>query len=705
MAASDGQVLCGAARWAPGGRPLAEVVKGGLALPAVLRIVRGSCGGLGVPSLPHPTLQPTVMLVSAGRRRQIIAQAVKLRPGRGPVAVGPRLSIPETYAGWFELLSEEGRAGRCVESVAELSRRPCPCLVREPLRAILAKDQQAAVVPTSDPPEAPTGVVEAAETSRTLAVGETISPGEEVSLPGGANHPRGRYLTCATSRGDTVLLSLEQRGRFSPLAKEHNISGAHSARTLLAKRLPLTVRLLHGPPPRPARPLTRPRKASWANPQAPGHLAPDLPLRLLAAYEEEQVFAFPLQKDNASLVAVPLSAPLKVLRTRNEDALCSLPEFARVAEKCTRLLAEVQDRIHVLDAKASLATAPTGGAGGAGAESAARTWRGVPFLRRSASSDAANLLSSPRHHQDENRAPGTTLAAASSSPRLSSPAAVTPDEYDEIDQIYDYVRGFAPLPKSIAAAARSTSPPSPTSPPPSTSSPGAPRATPPGAASSGTHTPTKPEPPPIETIPTKKAGSKVHGHALNGGLVNGHLLLRDHPHHHHHHHHHHQHAPAAQPAQKAEKRSRHKENKGTRLYLKHLPANGNGVVASPGPLGHSARYKSMTNIHGAMELDAGLAPAPSTPTPPPVASSGAAALSGASGGVGTLDSSHSGGRTSGDSGPGNKLPEKRSRKLSRPRSLTNLVWEIRGVSPATPQDPHRSKLSLTGHKRLGTLYL
>jgi hypothetical protein len=44
----------------------------------------------------------------------------------------------------------------------------------------------------------------------------------------------------------------------------------------------------------------------------------------------------------------------------------------------------------------------------------------------------------------------------------------------------------------------------------------------------------------------------------------------------------------------------------------------------------------------------------------------------------TLDSSGSGGKTiSGDSGGGsssrNQLPEKRSRKLSRPKSLTNLV--------------------------------
>lgn len=93
---------------------------------------------------------------------------------------------------------------------------------------------------------------------------------------------------------------------------------------------------------------------------------------------------------------------------------------------------------------------------------------------------------------------------------------------------------------------------------------------------------------------------------------------------------------------------------------------------------------------------------------------------------GTLDSSHSGGRTSGDSGPGAKLPEKRSRKISRPRSLTNLVWELRGgVPPVSIPDPmiierkaikpsrlepgiHRknsNKQTVGGSKRSETLYL
>jgi hypothetical protein len=79
--------------------------------------------------------------------------------------------------------------------------------------------------------------------------------------------------------------------------------------------------------------------------------------------------------------------------------------------------------------------------------------------------------------------------------------------------------------------------------------------------------------------------------------------------------------------------------------------HGGKSLTSPSPV-FNMRYKSMTNlatsgVNGSNEYD-------------------------------TLDSSGSGGKTiSGDSGGGsssrNQLPEKRSRKLSRPKSLTNLV--------------------------------
>lgn len=65
---------------------------------------------------------------------------------------------------------------------------------------------------------------------------------------------------------------------------------------------------------------------------------------------------------------------------------------------------------------------------------------------------------------------------------------------------------------------------------------------------------------------------------------------------------------------------------------------------------------------------------------------------------GTLDSSRSGGRTSGDS----KLPEKKTRRLSRPRSLSNLVWELR------PQKEKSKKKLYVHHydnRQQTTLYL
>ena len=42
-----------------------------------------------------------------------------------------------------------------------------------------------------------------------------------------------------------------------------------------------------------------------------------------------------------------------------------------------------------------------------------------------------------------------------------------------------------------------------------------------------------------------------------------------------------------------------------------------------------------------------------------------------------MDSSNSGGKTSFDSAGSRNVPEKRSRKLERPKSLTNLVWDFR----------------------------
>lgn len=628
MAATDGQVVVAASRWADEGHYLREfVVKN--RLPNVAKIIKGQYGGIGVPTLPSPGLQSMALLVSAGKRKKIIAQAIKLKEGRRMVRVGPRLAIPETYKGYFELLSEEGRAVRCIESVSELARRKLEdgCLVREPVRVICAKiDLDGNVT---------------ADGARNLPAGEVIMPRGETFLG------KSRYLKCTDTKGDMVLLSLDQRGKFSAVAKEENISGVHTAKTLLTKRLPITVRLVHGTPPRGLK--------------SASHFVPEL--RLLSFFEEDHVFALPLQKEGNALVALPLAAPLKMLRCKNEEHIKNFMEFSRLVEKCNRLLVEVVDRIHVLDGKLGdpkrLLNAPLH------APSLIKTGY---FLRRSMSSDNANQHKHmPRHnhiyssHRDENS---------------------IPDEYiDEIDQIYDYVRGFAPLPKNIKASYSNE-------PTRHESAPASPAATP-------IHMPLiteiKPEPPPIETIPTKKplniqkAEKRTRKTAITPKetpitVYKEKCSI----------------APAPNNLPKLFIKNSVNNNKSRMVFSQksHSPTKETpSPVTSPirpltkgdSPI-FNIRYKSLSNIHQAMELD------------------------------GTLDSSHSGGRTSGDSGNGPKLPEKRCRKLSRPKSLTNLVWELKGCPVEANEKPKcrsknesykklGNKLSLGAQKRVPTLYL
>ncbi|KAL1501640.1 hypothetical protein ABEB36_006935 [Hypothenemus hampei] len=611
MAATDAQITVAAARWADEGSYLREFVSKHH-LPAVVKIIKGQYGGLGVPTLPSPGLQSTALLVSLGKRQKIIAQAVKIKEGRRLVCVGPRLVIPDSYSGYFELLSEEGRAVRCIESVAELARRKpeVGCLVRETIRGVQAKTE-------TDGSVTPEG-------ARTIPAGEILVPTGEAVLPGS----KGRYLKCLDTMGDTILLGLEQRGKFSALAREDNISGVHTAHNLLSKRLPVTVRLVHGTAPRGLK--------------SPNHFVPEL--RLLSIFEEEHVFALPLQKDSHSVTALPLAAPLKLLRTRNEEQLRSMPEFSRLVDKCMKLVVEVADRIQVLDGKLgdSKKQSPT----------QSLEFKNGFLLRRSASSDSANHRTKhSHHHKDENRIPFYSK------------------DYEEIDQIYDYVRGFAPLPKNIRSPFSDPSP-SLTS---HSSTPSHP-----------VSDPSKPEPPPIETIPTKKLqAEKRNRKSASSTIRDKEAPIKVHQVH--------QKTPPGLP----------------KLYLKNGHSQRSRLLrqksaspmkeAPPSPISKNGsplfniRYKSLNNLQ-AMELD------------------------------GTLDSSNSGGRASGDSGTGTKQPEKRSRKLSRPRSLTNLVWETReqdiSISPlAVVEKPKKifdpaaivykkhSKYSISGQKNRGTLYL
>lgn len=449
MAATDGQIVIAAARWSTDEvlslrDYLAQADGGGSAnnqqhqppRTEVVKFVRGQYASLGVPNLPNPSLHPNAILASFGKTVKVAAQSVKFKDGKRHVAVasGARYSIPESYPGYFEILSEEGKAVRCMESVLELAKKFPECvLLRENIRAFVT------TVPLMEL---------SADKSRTVSAGEILTLKKEVSLA--ARSRSNRFLQCLDSKGDIVYLNLDQRGKFSPIARNDNISGVHSLRQLITnKRLPLMVRLVWGPPP---------FKGTSSAP-VPAEL------RLFSTFEEDSVFALPLGhsvKESTTVVPLPLGCNLKLVRARNYQEVRQTDNFQRLAGAAHRMAKEIHSRMAVLETfkdSISFWNISPGHSKYVGAKVSPKSY----FLRRSISHES-QIVMSPIINE------------------MPQEGVVAPtQDFLEIDQIYDYVRGFAPLPKSLRAGGN-----------------GPEKQKEPQQANKA------PKPPPIETIPTNK---------------------------------------------------------------------------------------------------------------------------------------------------------------------------------------------------------
>ena len=66
-------------------------------------------------SISNPSLQSTILLTNLGKRKRVLGQSIKYKDSnKRVVPVGPKLAIPNSYDGFFELLSEDGRSVRCI---------------------------------------------------------------------------------------------------------------------------------------------------------------------------------------------------------------------------------------------------------------------------------------------------------------------------------------------------------------------------------------------------------------------------------------------------------------------------------------------------------------------------------------------------------------------------------------------------------------
>jgi Cell-cycle sustaining, positive selection, len=170
-------------------------------MPMVAKITKGQhCGILGVPSLSSPNLCNTALFLNAGKNFQIVAQPIKIKEGKKTSSVGSKvILIPDSYNGYFELLSEEGRSTKPFENVLELSRRRNvreKVIVRE---SFVIRSNNASI--------------------KTLNAGEILTPLND----------DGKFLQCKTSKNQIISLPLDCKAKFSPLAKkEDSISGVHT---------------------------------------------------------------------------------------------------------------------------------------------------------------------------------------------------------------------------------------------------------------------------------------------------------------------------------------------------------------------------------------------------------------------------------------------------------------------------------------------
>ncbi|GFV81351.1 GRB2-associated and regulator of MAPK protein 1 [Trichonephila clavipes] len=652
------------------------------ALPQVARITKGQYMNLGVPSLSNPSLNQTVLFTETGKRIKVAAQCVKFKDGSRVVPVGTKLSIPDNYEGWFEILSEDGRAVRCIESVAELLKRfPETCLVRENIKAYLAKTDDAEVI---------------SEKTRTINAGETLILLSEVHVTSAKSKSSGRYLRCFTTKGETVFFNVEQKGKFSPIAGEENISGVHTIKNLSTKRFPLMVRLVHGKPP--------------TGIKANSHFVTEM--RLYSLFEEECIMALPLLKDS-QIIALPPSSPLKVQAPRNTDSLMKLKIYDVLVEKCKSIVQDVSDKIQVFDISLSKEIR----AEKFQLNHRVKNLSPIHRIQRSVSDPNSKYKDNPKE-------PPSNEASRENKPHGS-------DNYDEIDQIYDYVRGFAPLPVKTTQNDHCNWQHSSNSATPSSS---------PTTLDSRDNSETpddRPEPPPVETIPVRRMSkdenlipstdtnikiiNKLHDiSSKDTDLVEGHIYEK---------------VGSKKDGKKFDPDIHIKTNHtGEKLFIPHHINHGVKKILMKGPAQNRIQHKSKFFKHS--KSSPALKDAPTSKanqrhkstrskslTTSPLFNIRYKSLINLAIDFDTLDSSNSGDKTSFGSGGSKEQKCERKNRLQRPKSLIDIFGEVNEIENFCK---HRNSITngienrklifshesvngklLNGHhnKRIGTLYL
>ena len=123
-------------------------------VPNLLKVTKGHYMNIGLSRFALQKTHQQLYLHSVGRCIKVLSHSVqRLADGLGVggrkfrmsaskmLPLEQRLSIPITYQGWFEVLSEDGKGSKPIESVQELAKLfPEKCLVRQDILTYCTND-------------------------------------------------------------------------------------------------------------------------------------------------------------------------------------------------------------------------------------------------------------------------------------------------------------------------------------------------------------------------------------------------------------------------------------------------------------------------------------------------------------------------------------------------------------------------------------
>lgn len=158
---------------------------------------------LGASNLSHPkNLNRVVLLMDAGRSFHAVAQPIQIKGGKRIMNSNEHFLVPETFNGFFEILSEDGKTMKSYENVLEIARRK--------KSKVLVRD---------------TFVVRNNNYCLTLHAGEVLTPLSD----------DGNFLQCLTSKNQIINIPHDCKAKFSPIAVNGDgIRGVHSVRILFS---------------------------------------------------------------------------------------------------------------------------------------------------------------------------------------------------------------------------------------------------------------------------------------------------------------------------------------------------------------------------------------------------------------------------------------------------------------------------------------